>query len=63
METQKLTRAERERQLQRMLIFASGQQDVERLFLGCSPPGTVPPNSSLMIQTILDHEFGAEPPH
>jgi hypothetical protein len=60
MQPSKLSRQEREQQLCAMLQTQQGKQEVERLFFACFPPGVMPPVGSLMIQTILEHEYGSE---
>ena len=58
MQDAKLTREKREQQLRQMLNRPDGKGEVERLFLNCFPPGKAPPIGSLLIETILDHEYG-----
>ena len=55
-----VSRKFRQRQLQNLLQTQQGQTEVQRLFAACFPPGVVPPAGSLMIETILNHEFVAQ---
>ena len=60
MQSQKLTREQREQQLRGMLQTPHGNEEVQRLFMALFPMGVMPPIGSLMIQTILDHEYNPE---
>ena len=53
----KPTREERERQLRAMLRTQEGIEQVDRLLMSYYTPGTVPQPGTLMVQTILNHEY------
>lgn len=53
----KMTREERERQLQEMATTQAGRDEIHRLYQACFPSGDFPPRGTLVIKTILDHEY------
>jgi hypothetical protein len=52
-----LSREERAAQLRSMLETDQGREEVHRLFIACYQPGIMPSSGSLIIETILAHEF------
>jgi hypothetical protein len=51
-------RVQREKELQAKFRTPDGHAEVFNLFVQGVPAGTIPPAGTLIIQTILDREFG-----
>lgn len=54
---QRPSRSEREEQLRQRMQTPRGCEEVQELFRSLYLPGVVPPIGSLVIQTILEHEY------